>query len=204
MDRIIFNDINHLVEHVINNKKIKDDDDVGIICPYDYAAWIIESMIGHGISIEYIDYADYTLDGYNKEYQISILDHKLWCEPLYIYRDADDKLKSGYVYSCADMIFIHQDCNSEILKHIDCNKCYEFAIDVLDDTDEEKEIEDEFDGTITSNGISIARLKDGKPEGFTKSWHLSNDNGYRYMSFSYNSDDMEDLKHIAEIFGIDI
>lgn len=200
MRKIIFDDIDELVNNAKQLYSLHEET-IGIICPYDYVAWVLETMVKHDIPISYIDFSDYEIDGYDKEYQISIVDGKIFCEPSYAFK-SDGYRRDGYLHTSAKVMFVHSDCNSAILGYIESDTIYEFAFDGYDDDNDEKKNEPEADGTFKSDGVSITRSKDGKPEGFTRSWHISDDDNYKYMSVSYNSDDMDDLEKIAKIFGV--
>ena len=213
MKRHLFDDYSVLADTMI----VRADDDIFVsaFCHYHHACKLIQSLIrDHSLKIDGIELNSPDSNGYDKEFQISLYNGSISCYP--IYRTINEGYqKDGYLETWSDVAFIHEDCNSKILKYIegyDCDDFYEFAIyDGEDDrfyakenvSGELKESCDDSEISF-SEEVSITRNKDGEPTSFDKSWSILGDEIDRYCTFSYRSDDTNDLVDMAKLIGIDL
>lgn len=213
MKRRLFINYSDLVNAMID--MVDDNIFVSVFCHYHHACELIQSLIkDHNLKIDGIELNSKDYNGYDKEFQISIYNGKICCYPIYrtIY---DGYQKNGYLETWCDVAFIHEDCNSKILNYIECYNCddfYEFAIYngeddrfYVKDTDPDESKESDNDSEISfSEEFSVTKNKDGVPTSFDKSWSVFGDGIDRYCTFSYHSDDVDDLVDMANMIGIDL
>lgn len=201
LDRIIFNDIDDLATRMIDSY-YDGEDCVSTICHYDIATTLLSELIKKDLTICHIDIHDYEWNRYDREYQVSIMNNKIYCSPAFAY-SRDGYSKDSYLDTWANVVYIHQDSNSAILKHIECDDIYEFAIEDLDDVEDEN-CDDDIT-TYQSDSVIVSRDNSGKPTGFTKSWSDSDEADiYSHSSYSFFSDNEEAVRYMAEQFDIDL
>ena len=208
MQRIIFDDVHELSVEMLHDA-IHFSDCVSVVCHYELATAILSELIQSEVSIGQIDLTN-EWTGYDKEYFVYIVDGCVSCEPAYrsIRSGGHDK----YLEMGADIMYVHQDCNSKILKYIDCDKIFEFAVEEFDESDEDEmccsgcaDCEDTDDEITThhSNSVTVSRDKFGTPTGFTKSWFRYNGDGVsQYSSYSYYCNDEDILRDMARDLDI--
>ena len=104
--------------------RVKSDDEynsVDVVAKYEDAKEIIRELIGIGYGIAFInELANPEWDGYDDAFVISLLDDEIWCEPV--------KLKDGYIFVEADVVYIFDNCNSKIIPKIEADDVYEVEI----------------------------------------------------------------------------
>ena len=159
---------------------LKDSDaHAEIIANYDEAREIIKELIFYGYEIAYIDIADPTLDEYNDEFSIAVIEGKIWCEKA--------RVDEIYPFSDATIVYFIDDVNHKVTSAYDKNTVmYEVHI-----VDEEDEVESD---------ISIANEDDGM-HGFT----VTQSDEHGCSTYSYYSTDTIDgytLEKLLDIFGV--
>ena len=101
------------------------DDDYPIISvygKYDVIKDILEDLIMSGVSIaNEIELQDYDVAHYDKEFVLYLTKNGVNVEKTW----NDDT----YYYGSADISFIHEDCNSKLIKYVDSKTIYEFGYD---------------------------------------------------------------------------
>lgn len=198
MKRFVFDDISELAGKMIEHC---DDNDecfsVNAVCHFELAAELTEELIKQGCKIYWIDIHDINCFGYSYEFIVNLIDNHILVEPAYKYNMDKDR-EDGYVMLGGDVVYIHEDCNSKLLKFIDTHDVYEFGI--------ESTYEDCNDNTITchrSEYETIFKDKHGIPSGFTKTWSTTDESGISSTStYSFFSDDLEGLKTVAKEFCV--
>ena len=99
------------------------DDDYPVISvygKYDVIKDILEDLIMSGVSIaNEIELQDYDVAHYNKEFVLYLTVNGINVEK--IWNDG------AYYYGSADISFIHEDCNSKLIKYVDRKTIYEFG-----------------------------------------------------------------------------
>lgn len=99
------------------------DDDYPVISvygKYDVIKDILEDLIMSGVSIaNEIELQDYDVAHYNKEFVLYLTVNGINVEK--IWNDG------AYYYGSADISFIHEDCNSKLIKYVDSKTIYEFG-----------------------------------------------------------------------------
>ena len=210
MKRIIFDDVHELSVEMLHDA-IHFSDCVSVVCHYELATAILSELIQSEVQIGQIDLTN-EWTGYDKEYFVYIVNGCVSCEPAF--RSVSDGGHDKYLEMGADIMYVHQDCNSKILKYIDCDKIFEFAVEELDGIDEDEmccsgcaDCEDTDDEITThhSNSVTVSRDKFGTPTGFTKSWFRDNGDGVsQYSSYSYYCNDEDILRDMARDLDIEL
>ena len=226
MKKLFFEDIYELSNNMICDTLI-DSKCVSAVCHYELATALLSELIQSDIPIGQIDISDYEWSGYDREYMVTIMDGNVYCNQAYG-RKVDGYSKDEYIESSSDIVYVHQDCNSKILKYIDCDEIYEFSIYDVDDFDDfdcncfeckhdeclcdrcsdvDDDNDDEDDGTISycSDSSTVSKDKNGKPTGFTRSWSITDEDGtYQSTTYSYYCSDEDMLRKAAKNFDVEL
>lgn len=211
MKRLLFYDYSYLANAMV--ARADDNIFVSAFCHYYHACKLIQSLISdHRLTIDGIELNAPDSNGYDKEFQVSLYNGSIRCYP--IYRTVHEGYqKDGYLETWSDVVFVHEDCNSKILSYIesyDSDNFYEFAIyndidDMDSDYDDYHNVHQNVRSEISfSEEVSITKDKDGVPTSFDKSWSVCGEGVDRYCTFSYRSDDINDLVDMAKLIGIEI
>ena len=210
MKRIIFENVHELSAEMLHDA-LNFSDCVSAVCHYEIATALLSELIQSEVQIGQIDLTN-EWTGYDKEYFVYIVDGCVSCEPAF--RSVHDGGHDKYLEMGADIMYVHQDCNSKVLKYIDCDKIFEFAVEELDGIDEDEmccsgcaDCEDTDDEITThhSNSVTVSRDKFGTPTGFTKSWFRDNGDGVsQYSSYSYYCNDEDILRDMARDLDIEL
>lgn len=210
MKRIVFEDVHELSVEMLHDA-LNFSDCVSAVCHYEIATTLLSELIQSEVQIGQIDLTN-EWTGYDKEYFVYIVDGCVSCEPAF--RSVNDGGHDKYLEMAADIMYVHQDCNSKILKYIDCDKIFEFTVEELDGIDEDEmycsgcaDCEDTDDEITThhSNSVTVSRDKFGTPTGFTKSWFRDNGDGVsQYSSYSYYCNDEDILRDMARDLDIEL
>lgn len=129
MDRVKFSNINEFSKQIVEKLKYIQDEYpvVSVYGKFEIIKELLESLIASGIKIyNSIELEDSDVLGYDREFELSVTKDglsvcKLWHED-------NEYCKAGYYTSGGNTTFVHEDCNSSILSHIDSDDIYEFAI----------------------------------------------------------------------------
>ena len=107
------------------------DDDYPVISvygKYDVIKDVLEDLIASGVSIaNEIELQDYDVAHYDKEFVLYLTVNGINVEKTY---DAESDV---YLSGSADISFIHEDCNSKLIKYVDSKTIYEFGYDEDDE-----------------------------------------------------------------------
>lgn len=126
------------------------DDDYPVISvygKYDVIKDILEDLIASGVSIaNEIELQDYEVSNYDKEFVLYLTVNGINVEKTY------DVESDTYLSGSADISFIHEDCNSKLIKYVDSKTIYEFGYD-----------EDECDGDDCDCDECEGYTVNGKP-----------------------------------------
>lgn len=126
MKRIEFEDIYDLAEimdsYIMNNVSEHEYPIISAYVDYKLAKSLVEILISMGNSIGAIlELEDYEMSHYDKEYCVYLTEDGITCEK--IFNDG------SYYNGGGDISYVHEDCNSKLLSHIDSKTVYEFGID---------------------------------------------------------------------------
>lgn len=223
MRRLFFEDVHELSDKMIHDV-LKGSECVSVVCHYELAATLLSELIQSDIPIGQINISDHEWSGYDREYMITIMDGNVYCNQAYG-RVNDGYSRDEYLESFANVAYVHQDCNSKILKYIDCDEIYEFSIYDVDDFDDfdcncfeckhdeclcdrcSDVDDDDENGAISfcSDSSTVSKDKNGKPTGFTKSWSITDEDGvYQSTTYSYYCSDEDMLRKAAKNFDVEL
>lgn len=129
MERLEFNDYEEFACEVADtfDDICKNDDfnDIAIVAHYDEAKQIIREILCLGYDINSIELKDPELGYDDVPYVISVCgidsDHEVWCEPMI--RDNGE-----YIDDESLIIYVLDNCSSEVLKHLDSEYIFEVGI----------------------------------------------------------------------------
>ena len=126
MERIEFEDIYDLAEimdsYVTSNVSEHEYPIISAYVDYKLAKSLVEILISMGNSIGAIlELEDYEMSHYDKEYCIYLTEDGITCEKTF-----ND---GSYYNGGGDISYVHEDCNSKLLSHIDSKAIYEFGYD---------------------------------------------------------------------------
>lgn len=197
MRSITFNTIEDLAQRMIDESHKDDGLIVSAICFYEYGTALISELLKRDIAVENIEITEQCMDGYDKEYLICIYDDILNVEPLYR-KDCEN----GYVYCGGNITYIHQDCNSRILKFVSSDDIIEFKIEEIDD-DNEGCCEETTNHSL-GESTQLHFNDDGELTGFTKSWNKSVFGVDAYSTYTIYSNSREEIDTYAKALGIDL
>jgi len=201
MKRLLINDLGELaciMYNVIVNEGLEDATFVG---RYEDAVYIIKELLMfdeaflYQIDLESVDWGEY-----DKEYYIT-LDNELniWCSKVY---DAEDD-----IITCisTDIAFIADDCDSDALKGIGCDKNGKYKVSYyLDDEEHDCDGNCECCNCNDDHEVitRVATDEDGKLRGFEKSWETHEDGLHYKTTYSFYSSNQNMLKDMLDNFDI--
>ena len=154
MERLEFNDYEEFACEVADTFddicKNDDFDDIAIIAHYDDAKYIIREILCLGYDLNSIELKNPELGYDDVPYVISVCgidsEHEVWCEPMV--RD-----NGKYIDDESSIIYVLDNCSSEVLKHLDSECIFEVGIDDECDCDECDDCEEGF----TVNGRPVSK-----------------------------------------------
>lgn len=206
MKRLVFEDVHELSVEMLHDA-LNFSDCVSAVCHYEIATALLSELIQSEVPIGQIDISDYEWSGYTKEYVVSLMDGNVYCNPAYV-TEKRGYSHDTYLETYADIMYVHQDCNSMVLKYIDCDRIFEFSVEEFDESDDcEEECLDNSDNITThhSDSVTVSRDKFGNPTGFSKSWFRDDGDGIsQYSSYSYYCNDRDRLRSLARDLDIDL
>ena len=137
MERLEFNDYEEFACEVADtfDDICKNDgfDDIAIIAHYDDAKYIIREILCLGYDLNSIELKNPELGYDDVPYVISVCgidsEYEVWCEPMV--RDNGE-----YIDDESSIIYVLDNCSSEVLKHLDSECIFEVGIDDVCDCDE--------------------------------------------------------------------
>lgn len=185
-----------MIEHCDDNDECFS---VNAVCHFELAAELTEELIKQGCKISCLDIHDYKYMGYIYEFVVSLLKDEIIVEPAYKY-SKDGYRSDGYVGLGGNVVYVHEDCNSKLLKFIDTHEVYEFGIENANGNSD-----NDIVTCHRSKYETVCKNKNGVPTGFTKTWSASNESGISSTStYSFYSNNLEELKAVAKAFDIKI
>ena len=106
---------------------------ISVYGKYDVIKDVLEDLIASGVSIaNEIELQDYDVAHYNKEFVLYLTTNGVNVEKTY------DVESDTYLSGSADISFIHEDCNSKLIKYVDSKTIYEFGYDEDNDSEDEE------------------------------------------------------------------
>ena len=182
-------EVNGCIETVHNTN---EDKYVSVVAKYEEAKQIIRELIYYDYEIAQIEVNDPNWDDYDAEYEISVINGKIFCSKM--------KSNDKYLASYASVVFFMENVNSKCIKSFP-ESVFEYEVQINDDCDcnIEDGDEDYEDGDFSS---FLPCCEDDGLHGFTYS--KSDDNGYVSHSF-YSTDPVMSydlLQNIAKIWNL--
>ena len=178
------------------------DDDYPVISvygKYDVIKDILEDLIASGVTIaNEIELQDYDVAHYDKEFVLYLTKNGTNVEKTY------DVESDAYLSGSADISFIHEDCNSKLIKYVDSKTIYEFGYDEDDECDcDDCECtckKDEKPTTTSSKSTYKINNKEVSKEEFDKEYEKFEEmylDNIRDMMLNYCTfmDEMDDWKN---------
>lgn len=195
---MIFENNEKFLEKFLQSYRLyKDSEDfpgVSIVTHYNVMIDILNILIKQtGLLLFYCYITEEEIDGYADEYILTV-DSKgqIWVQ--------EAKYDTGYITTDDAVIYIHSDCSSSFVGKNKDAHMIEF-----DFSDPEKEnIADATEKTVDTDKYHsiISKSKDGCVNGFSSSWLDRNEYGSTYSSYSYYSNNEEEVKQVMDSFGI--
>ena len=171
------------------------EDEYPVVSAYvkcEEAKLLVERLIEFGNPIGAIlELEDYEMSHYDKEYVVYLSEDGVTCEK--------NHNKDGYYNGGCDISFVHEDCSTKLLSHIDSKVLYEFAVGECDecyDEDYEDCDCDECCGCDDANDKELDIESGDDMHGF--SINHSDENGT--SSYSFYSTDMDLVEKMAQLF----
>ena len=157
MERLEFNDYEDFACEVSDTfddiRKNDNFDDIAIIAHYDEAKQIIREILCLGYDLNSIELKDPELGYDDVPYIISVCgidsEHEIWCEPMI--RDNDE-----YIDDESSIIYVLDNCSSEVLKHLDSECVFEVGIGEDECSCDECDC-NECDKGFTVNGRPVSK-----------------------------------------------
>ena len=117
---------NVMDDYILDNAPIGEYPIVSAYSNYEVAKALVEALIMLDNPIGAIlDLEDYEMSHYDREYVVYLSEDGVTCEKTY---HKDDYYNGG-----GDISFVHEDCSSKLLNHIDSKVIYEFAVGECDE-----------------------------------------------------------------------
>ena len=199
MERVIIEDIFDVAEIMHDNAA--DGHETTFIGLYDDVSELLKSLpicCDDGVDFVRIDLEPVELDGYDKEYYVSINeDMELWCCKAYDYNN------ECYLFDETDIVLIADDSNSKIIEYVDYNEIIEVGYEI-DEPECNGDCENCNIGNENGHEVitRVATDEDGKLRGFEKSWETKEDGLTYHSTYSFYSNNQEMLKSMLENFKI--
>ena len=203
MKKFIINDLSEVAESMYFDITEDNYSDVMFAGYYEDAIVVLKHLLMFDNTVPcHIDIAD-DGDFYDKEYFVTLnSDMGVWCTRAY-----DNHICSCYLPTETECLYIADDCNSVLLKYINCSKdeMYEVSYNL----DDECECGNNCDCSCTSTEkdshevvTRVATDGNGKIKGFEKSWETFEDGLYYRTTYSFYSSNEDMLNNILDNFDI--
>lgn len=178
MERLEFNDYEEFaceVADTLDDIRRNDDfNDIAIIAHYDDAKYIIREILCLGYDLNSIELKDPELGYDDVPYVVSVCgidsEYEVWCEPMV--RD-----NGKYINDESSIIYVLDNCSSEVLKHLDSECIFEVGID------------DE----CSCDGCECACKKDEKPTTASKESYFINGKSVDKSEFDKKYEEFEEM-----------
>ena len=179
MERLEFNDFEEFACEVADTFddicKNDDFDDIAIIAHYDDAKYIIREILCLGYDINSIELKNPELGYDDVPYIISVCgiesEYEVWCEPMV--RD-----NGKYIQDESSVIYVLDNCSSEVLKHLDSECIIEVGIG---------------DDECSCDECECACKKDEKPDTTSKESYFINGKSVDKSEFDKEYEKFEEM-----------
>lgn len=138
---------NVMDDYILDNAPTGEYPIVSAYANYEVAKALVEALIMLDNPIGAIlELEDYEMSHYDREYVVYLSEDGVTCEKTYH--------KNDYYNGGSDISFVHEDCNSKLLSHIDSQTICEFGIR----SDEDEECDCDECCACKDNGGELATL----------------------------------------------
>lgn len=166
---------------------------VAVYGKYNFIKEVLENLIGDGYPIgAEIELENFEIANYDKEFVLYLTEDGINVEKMW--HDENEYREARSYGSESNVAFIHGECNAKLLKYINSN--IRFEVDIYD--------EDEEDDVYEDSNVVVHRDKYDEPDSFCKSWSGTRNGVQCHAVFSYFSSDPDDLRDVAEEFGVEL
>lgn len=125
-------------DYILDNAPTGEYPIVSAYANYEAAKALVEALIMLENPIGAIlELEDYEMSHYDREYVVYLSEDGVTCEKCYH--------ENGYYNGGGDISFVHEDCNSKLLSHIDSKVIYEFAVGECDECYDEDYEDRDYD-----------------------------------------------------------
>lgn len=168
------------------------EDEYPVVSAYvkcEEAKLLVERLIEFGNPIGAIlELEDYEMSHYDKEYVVYLSEDGVTCEKIHS--------EDGYYNGGGDISFVHEDCSSKMLSHIDSKVIYEFAVGECDDDYEDCDCDCDCDECYGCDECDDSTELTEDTHGFT----ISNSDENGYYSYSFYSTDKNLVSEMTKRF----
>lgn len=185
-----YSDIKDMIESVYEAGTLGE---ISFVGKHDTARRILKEIILLDDMLPYsIEITSPTFDYYEGEFVVSCVGRDVYCEKLF--RDNE------YIGIGSKYIFVMPDCSDNYKNSIDLSDDSVYFMIIFDKFDEDD------DGAVDTKcaTVSVTRNKKGEVDGFLKNWSDCTGGADRHFSFSFFSNDNDELKRVAELMGVKI
>ena len=201
MKKIIIEDLSDIAELMYSNIVEKNFSDTMFVGYYEDAIMILKHLLIFDETVPYhIKIEDIDWDGYEKEYYVTLdSEMNIWCEPAYDYEN------NRYLENETGCLYVADDCNSALLKHVYCPKDEMYEVSYSLDSECDGKCDHCKCSERDDNNEIVTRVavdEDGTIRGFEKSWSTHEDGMYYHSTYTHYSNNPDMLKHMMDNFDI--
>ncbi len=169
---------------------------ISVYGKYDVIKELLEDLIASGVSIaNEIELQDYDVAHYDNEFVLYLTKNGTNVEKTY------DVKSDTYLSGSADISFIHEDCNSKLIKYVDSKTIYEFGYDEDDECDYDDCDDCEEGFTINGKPVTkeefdnyVSQFKhDEKPSTTSKESYFINGKSVDKSEFDKKYEEFEEM-----------
>ena len=135
-------------DYILDNSHTDEYPIVSAYANYEVAKALVETLIMLENPIGAIlELEDYEMSYYDREYVVYLSTDGVTCEKCHH--------EGGYYNGGGDISFVHEDCSSKLLSHIDSKVIYEFAVGECDECYDEDYEDCDCDEEICNENIDV-------------------------------------------------
>ncbi|MSA02165.1 hypothetical protein GKG47_08935 [Lactonifactor sp. BIOML-A3] len=167
---------------------------VSVYGKYDFIKQVLQNLIVNGYPIgNEIELQDFEVDNYDKEFVLYLVEDGIIVEK--VWHEKNEFHEAMYFYGYSNVAFVHDECNSALLKYVESKYVFEVAI-------AEDDVDDPGYRTNTIETVHISYNDRGLPCGFSKAWTTSENGVICSSAYLHFSNDIDILNEVAEKFGV--
>ena len=199
MKRLVIENLSDVAELMYSDIAEKGLFDVEFIGFYEDVVIVLKQLLAFDKTVPYfinISDVDFDWDDYEKEYSVILdADMNVWCEKAYNHKN------NCYLMVTSDRLYFADDCDPALLECIESDK--DEIFEVTYGLESEEETEKDYPKKDSHEIVTrVAKDKDGKVQGFEKSWDSFEDGMYYRTTYSFFSSNQDMLKNMLANFDI--